>query len=480
MKKFCTLVAFVAVALSAVATTFSFSNSVNSQTIDGITVTLSKGSGNNDPAVYSDNVRLYASNTITISGANLTSISLSFTKQGSKDYASLSASAGSLVSGGNSTSNEDVKTDKWTGSVSSVTFTLGDKGQRIIKQIVVNGDGSETDPSNPSNPGDGGDSGSLDNDYVYAEPTVVTSPDKTVQGDAYSFVSNNINVSCTKGAVTESYFSAHAGFEMTFTATKAIKGIVINGLVKKGFEATANHGEISFLSPSEDVEANPVVVLTDVDSKSVTVSCVKQLRCYSVKFYFEENPDATVAGGGAGSTQTFTIDFAEAVFESEYSEMIGENNYSIFLYNLSETDYSYLALDIYPAEKDNLVGTYSMSDWSLGDYTYYVWGEGEDDFAWAYDGEVVISKEGDIYTIEGFVYCENNVTYEFSYTGEMPMYLDTDYYDDDYDDSASIESVAVDKTTLDENAPMYNLQGRRVGAEYKGVVIQNGRKFILR
>ena len=32
--------------------------------------------------------------------------------------------------------------------------------------------------------------------------------------------------------------------------------------------------------------------------------------------------------------------------------------------------------------------------------------------------------------------------------------------------------------TLNANAPIYNLAGQRVGKDYKGVVIQNGKKFI--
>ncbi len=41
-------------------------------------------------------------------------------------------------------------------------------------------------------------------------------------------------------------------------------------------------------------------------------------------------------------------------------------------------------------------------------------------------------------------------------------------------------TTAIDavKTTQNENAPIYNLAGQRVSASYKGVVIQNGRKFI--
>jgi hypothetical protein len=34
--------------------------------------------------------------------------------------------------------------------------------------------------------------------------------------------------------------------------------------------------------------------------------------------------------------------------------------------------------------------------------------------------------------------------------------------------------------TFDVNAPVYNLAGMRVGKDYKGIVIQNGRKYILK
>ena len=45
---------------------------------------------------------------------------------------------------------------------------------------------------------------------------------------------------------------------------------------------------------------------------------------------------------------------------------------------------------------------------------------------------------------------------------------------------APAEPTGIDavKTTQNENAPIYNLAGQRVSASYKGVVIQNGRKFI--
>lgn len=43
---------------------------------------------------------------------------------------------------------------------------------------------------------------------------------------------------------------------------------------------------------------------------------------------------------------------------------------------------------------------------------------------------------------------------------------------------AGIKNVKADAKALDENAPMYNLAGQQVTKAYKGVVIQNGRKFL--
>lgn len=494
MKKIFTLLFSMVAVISSYATSFSFSadGDVN-QTKDGITVAIAKGDGNNAPAFYSNGLRLYASNTITITADELTEITLTFAKQGTKAYSTLTASAGSLVSAGESTAETDLKSDKWTGNAKTVTFTLGSTGQRLIKQITVNGGGSETDPSDPTDPTDPTEPdtpSTLDPNYKYDEPTKVGVPSQTVQGAEYTFIDNNILVSCTKGAVTESYFSAHAGFEMTFTATQNIKGLVINGFVKKDFEATVDHGKISYLTPAADTEADPVVVITDVDSKSVTISCVKQLRCYSVEVYFDANPSATVSGGTSGGgdltgeDKELTFDSADAVYESEFSEWLEEDNYSIFLYNQKDPDYLYFALDIYPTN-DDLTGTYSYNDYTLGDYTYYSYGTGEYDAVWIIAGEVTISKtNGEVYTISGKITCDNGATYTISYTGVLPFYLDSDYYAGEGDDAGASDIIrdenGIDAPSLDSNAPMYNLKGQRVNGGTKGIVIQNGRKFMLR
>ena len=116
MKKFFSFFALVLLSMSISAQTFTPTSAAD-MTQDGVTVSFAKGSGNNAPAWFDANgLRLYANNTITISGTTITSVQLVFTKQGTKTYADLTASVGTLTGGGESTGAEDQKTDTWIGS----------------------------------------------------------------------------------------------------------------------------------------------------------------------------------------------------------------------------------------------------------------------------------------------------------------------------------------------------------------------------
>lgn len=48
------------------------------------------------------------------------------------------------------------------------------------------------------------------------------------------------------------------------------------------------------------------------------------------------------------------------------------------------------------------------------------------------------------------------------------------------DTTTGIDNLNAENKTLNDNAPMYNLAGQRVDKTYKGVVIQNGKKFFNR
>lgn len=283
--------------LPLAAQTFTF-ESADSQTIDGVTVSFAKGSGNNAPTFYSNGLRLYNKNTITVSGAALTQISLVFSKQGSKAYADMSANAGSLVSGGASASETDLKVDVWTGSAASVVFTLGDSGQRLIKQIVVGSseinlpdDTTAVDPGETVLP-------DLDPSYTYGEPTRIVTPRDSFSNQAYAFVQNNIRVEVTSGAQRSNYFGCNAGQTITLTAARPIKGISAHAFLKKDFDATISSGNLYLVDTSDTITADPAIVITDVDATSLTISCLKQVRFYSVDVYFCENPSVDLPETG--------------------------------------------------------------------------------------------------------------------------------------------------------------------------------------
>ena len=46
--------------------------------------------------------------------------------------------------------------------------------------------------------------------------------------------------------------------------------------------------------------------------------------------------------------------------------------------------------------------------------------------------------------------------------------------------AVGVENINAEYQVLDLNAPMYNIVGQRVDASYKGIVIQNGQKYLLR
>ena len=162
MRKLFSLLTAVLFAGSMMAIDFTLS-SAESVTKDGVTVTFAKGSGANAPAWYTAGLRLYASNTVTISSeSNITAISFNWEKQGSKAFNTVTASTGSY------THPTEAGVGAWTGSATSVTFTLGASGQLQLKTFSVTvGEGGGDTPGGDTPGGDtpGGD------DPVVTDPT---------------------------------------------------------------------------------------------------------------------------------------------------------------------------------------------------------------------------------------------------------------------------------------------------------------------
>ena len=105
----------------------------DSKTYDGITITPDIASGSNAPIYGSSyGVRMYANNTLTISAeTNITGITFNWTKNGSKEFANVTASTGSYSHPGS------VGTGTWSGSANSITFTVGSSGQIQLQTLAV-------------------------------------------------------------------------------------------------------------------------------------------------------------------------------------------------------------------------------------------------------------------------------------------------------------------------------------------------------
>lgn len=110
-------------------------------TQDGVTVTFDKAMGSTAPTWYSAGLRLYASNTVTITSTTpMTEITFNWEKQGSKAFNTATASEGSY------THPSAAGEGKWTGSATSVTFTIGTSGQLQLNTFSVTLDGGSTPP----------------------------------------------------------------------------------------------------------------------------------------------------------------------------------------------------------------------------------------------------------------------------------------------------------------------------------------------
>ncbi|MGN0227270.1 MAG: endonuclease [Paludibacteraceae bacterium] len=130
------------------------SASLVSGSTSGYTFATSKNGGSSNPTYNStgSDVRLYAKNQITISASStITQIVFNLSTQGKKRLASIEASAGTIA-----TQNSGDNKVTWTGSATSVTFTVGDNatygsdgeskaGQLCFTSVdITSGSGSST------------------------------------------------------------------------------------------------------------------------------------------------------------------------------------------------------------------------------------------------------------------------------------------------------------------------------------------------
>lgn len=108
-------------------------------TSQGYTITIAKATGGTKPKYYSNGMRLYADNTLTISGKKMTKIT--FTLASNPQYTTFTPSTGAL----NPAQAEGDTTITWVGDAEEVIFTVGHdsfadaakRGQIRFTEIVI-------------------------------------------------------------------------------------------------------------------------------------------------------------------------------------------------------------------------------------------------------------------------------------------------------------------------------------------------------
>lgn len=343
------------------------------------------------------------------------------------------------------------------------------------------------------------DSLALDPDYRYAEPTIVIAPvdststqQKEEEGEesgeqekkqeGYAFVSNNIRVSVDKGertngegiAAGETTFEVKKGGKLTFTATQRIKGLVIDGTVKAAFSATTDKGQLEALYAEMDTEAAPAVVVKNINDTTVTITCNKKLVCKLAKLYFYANPQDKIDGAtAAGDTVVFqgnqmVIEYKpRSVYSPMLDTVVVAHDYQLFVTYSNGLDSVYMAsVNITAPAKDQLGGTYSVQSGNLNPQASFCkFSSRPSDISLGMNGYLsVYSYGGNRYFVSGYLICQNNNMYYFEYIGEAQI----------VDHSEGIETVAPAAAP----GQTYDLLGRPVDANYRGLIIRNGKKLL--
>lgn len=109
--------------------------------IGGVTFDFKKESGSESPKYYKNNkdVRLYRSNTMTISKKGMSRVDFQFN---SGKSGTISSNTGTYIAGGTTTG-------KWTGNADEIVFTVDDGQRRILSMTVYCGEIKEDEEGTP-------------------------------------------------------------------------------------------------------------------------------------------------------------------------------------------------------------------------------------------------------------------------------------------------------------------------------------------
>ena len=406
---FIALLAFICDFAFAGETTIDFTKLTVTKTGDGYTLksgdftfTAVKNNGGTAPTQNSNSkdLRHYAKNTLTITGAKMTKIVFAMSDAGLKQWADITASEGKI------TIDKDAKTTTWENATGStaITLTVGDEnkygtkadkkaGQFDISSVVITSDG-QGGGETPTPPAEETKAENIAAFKALASGTTATLTLKDAQ-----VVYKNVYTTKSGATNTEYYVRDASGAIQFFNTGLDLKvNQILNGTV-----------EVKY-SPFNDMPEA---------AKSTNTSAEK----------------LTITDGEAAVPTKVTV--ADLATDKYLCDLVTVEN-----------------VNITTEEEGNYTNNYLVSG---------------DDKVMIYDKfktNVTIS-EGEGYDVTGVL-----VTAKLS--GKIVKELAPI--------SAPVPTGINNITTeaADANAPAYNLSGQRVGKNAKGVLIKNGKKYVVR
>lgn len=209
-----------------------------SVTSNGVTVTCANTSGT-APADQGDYIRLYANNTVTISSnsKNIVAMTIGWSKNPNKTYASANANCGEYNDP--SSSGSTVVYGNWSGSSKTIVFTIASSGQKQIHSVEVTFEAAGPSCTTPPTVSAGSASDATTSSLTFNCSGGITSLGSagcsiTEYGYVYG-TSENPTTSNTKHKVGESYtttgtaFAAHTATGLNCGTTYYMRPYAING-----------------------------------------------------------------------------------------------------------------------------------------------------------------------------------------------------------------------------------------------------------
>jgi len=260
-----------------------------------VSVSIVKGSGSSAPITGDYGVRMYTNNTMTVtSSSTITEISIEWTKNSKKDFATVTADVGSY------THPSAAGTGTWTGSANTIVFTVSSSGQiqtALISYTVDGGGGSTT--YTITYDANGG-SGTAMPDSVGSNPSVSACTYTAPEGKVFSEWNTSANGSGTSyavGAKPAADLDLYAIWVKAPSYVEFVAGTDVGQSSAQGTGSTIVKGGVSMVTTSSRDTDAPYRFYA---SSTVTFSCSEK-NIVGVEFTMNGSYSSSLLSADVGS-----------------------------------------------------------------------------------------------------------------------------------------------------------------------------------